>query len=104
MVVQSLVLILLQYLMFGDPPGVTQVSRFGITALLAYFLFAGSNIARYLTMFFYGFWAVMSGMALPAVYAKQGLVFTLVLSLLLLANASIPVLLKAPPGIDEQFS
>ncbi|TWT94917.1 hypothetical protein Pla100_34910 [Neorhodopirellula pilleata] len=104
MVAQSLVLMLLQFLMFGNSPGVTQVVRLALTALLAFFLFAGSNIARWLSIMFYGFWAAMSAMALPAVYGKQGLVFTLVLGLLVIANAAIPVLLKAPPGIDDQFS
>ncbi|QDV47166.1 hypothetical protein Enr13x_70750 [Stieleria neptunia] len=104
MVAQSIVLMLLQVLLFGNSPGVTQIVRLGLTGLLAFFLFAGSNIARYLTMVFYGFWAVMSGVALPTVYETQGLVFTLIVGLLVLANAAIPVLLKAPQGIDDQFS
>lgn len=104
MVVQSAMLMLLSQTLFGTTPGVTQAIRFALTCALAFFVYAGSNIARYLTIAFYGFGALMSATALPAVYEKQGLVFTLVLGLLVLANAMIPVLLIAPSGVDEQFS
>ncbi len=103
-VVQSVVLMLLHFLLFGDAPGISQFTRLGLTALLAFFLYAGNNIARYLTMIFYGLGAAMSALALPAVFERQGIVFSFIAGLIVMANAAIPVLLKAPPGIDDQFS
>lgn len=103
-VAQSAGLMVLQYLLYGAVPGVTDLIRFGLTVLLAIGLFAGSNIARYLTMLFYGIAAVMSALALPGVYHNRPMVMTLVIGLLVVANAAIPVLLKAPPGIDDQFA
>lgn len=103
-VAQSALLMALQYLLFSAAPGVTDFIRFGLTVLLAIGLFAGSNIARYLTMVFYGISAVISALAVPGVYHNSGIIMTLVIGLLVVANAAIPVLLKAPPGIDEQFA
>ena len=103
-VVQSVGILSVRYLLFDTSPGLTEMIRLGLTTVLAYFLFAGSNVARYLTIFFYSLSVLLTGYALVNSFQNHSLLFLVVVGLLLIANAAIPVLLKATPGIDEEFS
>jgi hypothetical protein len=104
MVLQSLAFTGLKFLLSSATPETTQWVRVGLTLLLAIFLVLGSKVARYITIFLYSLFSISSAFALPAVYEKQGLVAVAFLGMIVLSNLAIPILLKAPAGMDEHFS
>ena len=104
MVLQSLAFTGLQFILSTATPSTTQWVRLTLTLVLAIFLVMGSKVARYITIFLYAFFSILSAYALPAVYEKQGLFGFAFLAGLVAVNAAIPILLKAPDGMDEHFS
>lgn len=103
MVAQTVGLMLIVYVLSGDTPEVSDAIRLVLTTTLAIFLFAGSNVARWLTIVCYGLSVVFAVAALPALF-KQGSIAAPLMLLLAVTNAAIPLALKLIPGMDDHFA
>ena len=74
-----------------------------LTTTLAIFLFAGSNVARWLTIVCYGLSVVFAVAAHPALFERGSIAAPLML-LLAMTNAAIPFALQLIPGMDDYFA